>query len=454
MEKQQPSDAPPIECGYCGFYSTLTELLQPRSISSNKPNAKVCPGCIDKLDAKSHQNIRFVLLLSGGLFLTLSILDNDDTFSTSAFIWLFAFYAVSGISLVLHELGHLIATKLLGGIVPKVVIGTGKTLFKFKFFSTTWEFNSIWTIGLTFLGFPSEINSINSKLPKSKYMWAIAAGPLVNLGLGTAAAILAFSTYSSPILAVVFDVSLVFLVVNIIFFFGSLYPSQAKGAIKYDSDGKLLIKFYKNRKSTIKRFKAQFHLVYLLSLHERGEDKAALDISRVAIAKFTNDENLTNLYGVLLIADHCYDEAIALYEKILSKQTQLPLNTERKQQIAMMRNNLSYALYEKGDTDVARILQEAKIAFDAIPWNPAVLQTYGCALTLNGEVEKGIEILERAFSFKQSSTSMCQGYASLGIAHLKMKEITKATAYYERAKKMGKSSTELKRLEDALHLED
>ena len=76
--------------------------------------------------------------------------------------------------------------------------------------------------------------------------------------------------------------------------------------------------------------------------------------------------------------------AIPKYEQALDSQPNNPI----------VLNNLAWLYLERGDSTA---LSLAGKAYKNIPNNPAILDTYGWALVNFGKVEKGVELLEKAF---------------------------------------------------------
>lgn len=77
------------------------------------------------------------------------------------------------------------------------------------------------------------------------------------------------------------------------------------------------------------------------------------------------------------------DDAVGYYQQAL----QLAPNS------AVLLNNLAWLYFENGNEQA---LELASRAADAAPDNAAILDTYGWILTQQGQVEKGVEVLQRA----------------------------------------------------------
>lgn len=77
------------------------------------------------------------------------------------------------------------------------------------------------------------------------------------------------------------------------------------------------------------------------------------------------------------------DDAVSYYQQAL----QLAPNS------AVLLNNLAWLYFENGNEQA---LELASRAADAAPDNAAILDTYGWILTQQGQVEKGVEVLQRA----------------------------------------------------------
>ena len=70
---------------------------------------------------------------------------------------------------------------------------------------------------------------------------------------------------------------------------------------------------------------------------------------------------------------------------------QTVLETDPRNVVAL--NNLAWLYYQRGDE---RFLGLAKEAYDLMPQRPEVMDTYGWLLVESGQVERGLELINRA----------------------------------------------------------
>ncbi|MDD5134582.1 MAG: tetratricopeptide repeat protein, partial [Phycisphaerae bacterium] len=118
------------------------------------------------------------------------------------------------------------------------------------------------------------------------------------------------------------------------------------------------------------------------------------------------------------------DKTIQEYESILQKQ---PTN------ISVL-NNVAYMLVESGE-NAGRALEYAQKAYDAMPGNANVLDTYGYVLLKNENAQKADEILQRALQqFEQNKISApTEVYEHVGMAKERLGQDAEALTAYKMA---------------------
>jgi Tfp pilus assembly protein PilF len=117
-------------------------------------------------------------------------------------------------------------------------------------------------------------------------------------------------------------------------------------------------------------------------------------------------------------------KAVQEHESILQKQ---PTNVT-------VLNNLAYILADTG-MDVSKALDYAKRAYEALPGNANVLDTYGYVLLKNGDAKQADEILQRALQqFEQDKINApVEVYEHIGLTKEKLGQDAEALTAYKRA---------------------
>lgn len=127
--------------------------------------------------------------------------------------------------------------------------------------------------------------------------------------------------------------------------------------------------------------KAQSHFLMLLDAL-RADPTAQL-----ALVKDWLSANPTDLSATLLLAEQLQQAGQAKLAQTVYQQS--PLLTSAP----VLQNNLAVLLFEQ---DPASALQYASQAYEAMPAQPDIIDTYGYALVLNQQAEKGLGVLRDA----------------------------------------------------------
>jgi Tfp pilus assembly protein PilF len=114
-----------------------------------------------------------------------------------------------------------------------------------------------------------------------------------------------------------------------------------------------------------------------------GDKESSYETALSWLKEHPEDTAVRTALAGTYLADNQKDEAIKEYEKILNQQ---PKNV-----IAL--NNLAWFYHEQGDR---RALDLAKRAHDIAPKSAEIQDTYGWLLVQEGQVERGLVLLEKA----------------------------------------------------------
>ena len=124
-------------------------------------------------------------------------------------------------------------------------------------------------------------------------------------------------------------------------------------------------------------------LAVRLYLARREQKKASPDaVLREWLQRDANDVNVRGALAEYLLQQNSLREAITQYERLI-KQTSSPV----------WMNNLAWAYQTTGD---ARAEDMARRAYEAVPANPAIADTYGWVLLEEGRAAEALPLLEKA----------------------------------------------------------
>jgi len=445
MEKEEGLET----CQHCEYQSTLGEMFAKTYSSLSSKKINVCPGCYDKLNTKLASQLRWLILVSV-LIVAIVYYFKPNAKPPWIMINLLFYFLFVKVGLLLHEFGHFACARMLGGYVPKVIIGKGAILKKLNLGHTEWEIHKHWSHGLTYIGFQN-----NKKYGTLRYVCSILAGPLTNL-LFTIIALWLLYKNSFPSITQSLNPYVGFIGANLMLFIMSVYPASIAWLGQMETDGKQVIGFLFNKKKFIEKYQRQYYLVYMQTLFEQQNFEKGMVICQQAMNELPEDPWVTHFYGVFLIYTSKLDEAIELLNKQLNIELVDKHNFEPKLLRAMNHNNLAYALVEKSSGDIKVgvdiMRNHAKKAFEALPWNPSVIQTYGIVMVRTGEVKLGIDELVRSLSFEQSELTRFETYISLGLAYCEDNNTKIAGEYLKKVRVMGLNEDKILKLESRLVL--
>ncbi|OUC16037.1 MAG: hypothetical protein B0A82_03730 [Alkalinema sp. CACIAM 70d] len=135
-----------------------------------------------------------------------------------------------------HELGHAITARLVGMQVSKIVLGSGKTRWTFRFLGFLWEVKTILTGGITLL------SSQSTSWYRSRLFLVILAGPLANALMIFSLMQLSPGWVLNPIADTLLFPGAVFYIANVVIVIGNLFPTYARvDGAKIPTDGLQLL---------------------------------------------------------------------------------------------------------------------------------------------------------------------------------------------------------------------
>ncbi len=168
----------PGRCDICGIEALESQEFQQERLPFRRPK-RYCPACRSRF----YNRIYLVLFLIPLLFASLALiaaLRRSTPLLQSREFQIACVLLLQWLMILPHELGHAALARFFGYNQIRILIGSGKQLFSAKFFGFAWLFNLIPFGGLTLFA-PS------SKISRWKHVVIVAAGPMVNLCLATAA---------------------------------------------------------------------------------------------------------------------------------------------------------------------------------------------------------------------------------------------------------------------------
>jgi len=376
-------DTPDISIGYGDNSWMFTDLRIPAE------RRKLSP---------SEQRI---LTIFSAFFVVMIILVIAEEYSTKKLSILF-FFLFWGPMLVIHELGHALAAKLLGWRVHEIVIGFGRDLWRGQFGETRIKIKMAPIEGYIL---PAPVKPNHVRL-KSTLVYA--AGPGAELFV-LLVMILGFGWdtvfNSSNEVELVALQSLAYVILLGAGF--NLLPFQSNGAL---SDGLGIIASPFMPEESVELRLLTFELREIQNKIESGETSAALQMILPQLKRYPDNISLQLLYGNALSADGQPEAArIFVHDKLRT----LALAEGRRRSWLHLQAQIELDAPDPNYFTLDAALQKA---LQITPDAPDLIATKGASFVLRGRDEDGGNLLADAWRRHQDTGNDSEMLAYLTIA--------------------------------------
>ncbi|HEY3488435.1 MAG TPA: site-2 protease family protein [Gammaproteobacteria bacterium] len=315
------------------------------------------------------------------------------------------------LSMIPHELGHLLGALLTRQEILQMTLGSGRCLYSKKAGGIYFEIRAWPTEGLLFRKYK------NRAFIRLRDFITVLAGPLANISL----ALLIWLVFSeqlehanpsnepTPALAL--------LLANLVVGLGNLWPFTFRSHFgEMQSDGKqLLLIPFMPQSHLEEKLKQQAIAAAFLALNN-NDFLACEQLCAEGLAAYPRDSNLMLIKSTLLCNRGEYRAARELI--IAALKDDAIQGVER----ALAENNIAWCNYV---LDEPGLLEEAErlsvSAMQVLPWSLAVRSTRGAILIAKGDIKAGIELLNDKRFVIENNTSqalaactLCLGYSLQG----------------------------------------
>lgn len=365
------SDEETATCNRCGCTSNLPQLF--RKSWGNR----YCPACAIKIEIRNIK-IFFGIL---GVLLVLDLLNDGAIygwFSWEAWSLAIGFLIITS-SLILHELSHALAAKLLGGRVFGIQLGIGRQMFN-RWFDDFYLSVSLFPVsGLCFAGFPTY-----EKL-RLRYGIYISAGLFFHAAtLWITIPLLMRTGNRFPFLDSIIILN------GLLLFFNLLPRTITTAAGPSGTDGMLLWRLFTG-KLTANELKRNYYRLATFFAYQQEKIERVNEYIRAGLLLDPTDDILENFRVFLLLKEeNKLEEAYTVWKNIVESET---IESVHVLQQALFFNNYAWAtLMHQPTPDSLQIAREyAEKAYRMAPWIPSLKGTLAAVFVEQGEYEKGIE---------------------------------------------------------------
>ena len=425
VERQSPADRTTgSPCHKCGYHSEIAQHFYPGAEGS------LCLVCAEREPARVTQTwtvYSLILLVIGlGLVATLGY--------GWALVNLALVLLLPTLLVPLHELGHVLAAKLLGIEVSGVIVGSGPLLATSRFLGTTWSWHKHVTHGLVLLLPTGDF--------RIRYFLAVLGGPAMNLALALAPFLLSSrSLFPEYGLETALELPEVWVLSNLWLTAISLVPQQSSFG---PSDGRQMLDILRG-----KWFSGEALPVLVISgvishLIPAGRLIEAQALTERSLLAYP--ESLTLLLQRCLL--HCqlenHSEARADALEVLSRKDAGPLYH------AHALNAAAWSDLSLGPEHLEEALDFSRRALEAEPDSPHHLGTRGTVLLRAGRCEEARDYLARSIREHRTASSVAINYSHLVLAELGCGRVSEARQALVAARHFDSRCKELKEAEAAV----
>lgn len=430
-----------VKCDRCGAESNLESAFFKGAKSFSRKMLTYCPGCwAEKQHSESVRGL-FLGLVPGAigiLFLVAGVNAEMAWFLVN----LALFQLCMPLAILPHELAHAFVARGVGMKVLRIHLGTGATLFKFKFAGFDCEFKPYPTLGLV-LAAHRTIKNL-----RARHFAFIAAGPAANAVLAIAGwlALERDGLWNIDALQDGFSPGLAFFYANLVVLLVNLLPRDAATTLgPVQTDGKQLFTVFFLSTEKIEAYHKAGYVMETSLLHQDGKSREALGRVEEGLALYPGDENLSSWRGVLELDLGNYADARECFLGLL-QSTSLPATAR-----PILLNNIAYAdaLLDRHD-----LLEEAdsfsEEAMTSMGWVPAIRGTRGTVLVAMGRLEEGLPLLRDSMAKATIPAHKAQNACLIAEAESRLGNASAARDYLAEARKLDAGCLLLARTESVV----
>lgn len=335
----------------------------------------------------------------------------------------------------IHEIGHVIAAKIANLEVRRVMIGSGRELFRKKIFDIDFIITDNFAVGQTFLG------HVEKKLLKLRFFIIISGGNFIQILL----ILICFYIYGFEEKNFLIDIYLpgVFIISNLFITLFSLIPIEFNyRGVTVINDGLRMIRAPFLSENETQEILSTGYNMEAFELYEKGEYVLAAEAFKKCTELYPEQTGSKIGLSASLLELLKLEEAIGVLQNLVE-------NCHEEKYKSVIYNNLAWVLLLK---DNKKSIQDAdkysKMAFDLNSKLPYIRNTRGSVLIEIGHIEEGIKILEKTITLKKSidrRTNNAAGFIFLTYGYFLKGEKDKVKKYLDHLSKYSKQMNESER---------
>jgi tetratricopeptide (TPR) repeat protein len=348
------------------------------------------------------------------------------------------FWLLLYLDIFIHEFGHAIAGYIVKFPIPKITIGFGKNLFKYKLGKTTLVVNQGMQGGLTYPG------SMSPDFLRLRYFFFTLGGvglQIISLFLVSLIVFLIDNIFPQLFINTFWS-NLVglFFFSNILLIIGNLIPFQVNlVGIPIPNDGLVLLTIFFMKREKIQEILLSGEILEGMEYLEEKNFSKAESIFRQCSLKYPEMLLPKMNLSASLIRQNKIDECIELLSKIL---TELETNSKpgKDPRYFLLLNNLAWGCLIKSikDQEPSFLNLADQYSEQAIKLNnkaPAIIGTRASILIEIGQFEAGIKLLKNQVNLNQPINEMTNnaiGFLYLAYSYYLNGNFKQAQKYWQK----------------------
>lgn len=334
---------------------------------------------------------------------------------------LLVFVAFIYLDIYIHEFGHVLAARIVGIGVNRVIIGTGKELMRVTVLGIPLVVTNNFAAGFTIMG------SIEKRLLKLRYAFFIAGGVLLQSFLAAACVGLLGIKDWTYLYASGISVSTMFVFSNMLLVATNLFPRHFNlYGIRTPNDGLRLLKAPFLKEQNINELLLADRIFKAHELFERKEYLAAAAAYEKCNEEFSTLPILRLNQSVALLK-------LLNLEKAENMLLQLSRDAGVDEYNCLLYNNLAWInLLYYTEESIKKADDFSKIAFDLNSQFKAIIGTRGSVLIALGRFNEGIKLLSQISNLRKKiepKTNNATNIMFLAYGHFMIKNRDKGCKY-------------------------
>jgi hypothetical protein len=415
-----------MKCDICHLESERADTFKSVNRFFHSKDLVLCPACVEQKQRSINLIIIWIYSICGLSSIPLIFYPPTNGIGL-LFLAVAAFQLFFLASTILHELGHVIAGKLVGMRVFGIEIGKGPTVYNFHFAGIRWQMHVIAFGGVTYSA-PNNPQSF-----KLKKFLTVLGGPLTNaILLYVSIEFLSLDGLFRSTVLYGFAPMVLLALSNGLLLIFSLWPRTVNTIVgKRPNDGLNLWKVWRVTNKQIEESLAARYFYEardcLLDRDLTGARKWVDD----GLKAFPNEVSLKLMSANVFSNQKNYKTAWRTYALLLGRYK------KHEDLDSLLLNNIAYNILLTGKSDLLPKADIAsRLALKQRPWLIHCKGTRGSVLVELGQYDEGLKLLHEAMQKHLEKSGKALNACYIGIAEARLGNFVESANYFSIARRL------------------